>query len=85
MTPRAVALYRERAELQRQLARVDAALADEAEGAANDTVTELDPRPRLPRRREAAVSAPDLFWHCLHCGAHDPVEPTGGPEEGARA
>ena len=50
MTPRAVALYRERAELQRQLARVDAALADEAEGAANDTVTELD-------RRRADVDA----------------------------
>lgn len=26
------------------------------------------------------MSAPDLHWHCLHCGAHDPVEPTGGPE-----
>lgn len=50
VTPRAVALYRERAELQRQLARVDAALADEAEGAANDTVTELD-------RRRADVDA----------------------------
>lgn len=23
----------------------------------------------------------DLFWHCLQCGAHDPVEPTGGPEK----
>ena len=21
-----------------------------------------------------------LYWHCLHCGAHDPVEPTGGAE-----
>ena len=51
MTPRCAALLRERAELQRQLARVDAALADEAEGvAANDTVTELD-------RRRADVDA----------------------------
>lgn len=45
MTPRTAALYRERAELQRQLARVDAALADEAEGvAANDSLTETDRR-----------------------------------------
>lgn len=44
MTPRTAALYRERAELQRQLARVDAALADEAEGAANDHPTDLDRR-----------------------------------------
>lgn len=22
-----------------------------------------------------------LYWHCLTCGAHDPVEPTGGSEE----
>lgn len=20
----------------------------------------------------------ELFWHCLHCGDHQPVEPTGG-------
>ena len=23
----------------------------------------------------------DLYWHCLQCGAHDPVEPTGGAEQ----
>lgn len=22
-----------------------------------------------------------LYWHCLQCGAHDPVEPTGGAEQ----
>ena len=22
-----------------------------------------------------------LYWHCLQCGAHDPVEPTGGIEQ----
>ena len=22
----------------------------------------------------------ELYWHCLQCGAHDPVEPTGGTE-----
>jgi len=22
-----------------------------------------------------------LYWHCLQCGAHDPVEPTGGTEQ----
>lgn len=22
-----------------------------------------------------------LYWHCLHCGAHDPVEATGGVEQ----
>lgn len=22
----------------------------------------------------------ELFWHCLHCGAHDRVELTGGEE-----
>lgn len=20
-----------------------------------------------------------LYWHCLRCGGHDPVEPTGDP------
>jgi hypothetical protein len=24
--------------------------------------------------------ATELYWHCLQCGAHDPVEPTGGEE-----
>jgi hypothetical protein len=24
---------------------------------------------------------PELYWHCLQCGAHDPVEPTGGTEQ----
>jgi hypothetical protein len=23
----------------------------------------------------------DLYWHCLQCGSHDPVELTGGEEE----
>lgn len=23
---------------------------------------------------------PGLFWHCLQCGNHDPVEDTGGSE-----
>lgn len=23
----------------------------------------------------------DLYWHCLQCGAHEPVEPTGGTNE----
>ena len=23
----------------------------------------------------------DLYWHCLQCGAHDPVEPTGDVEQ----
>jgi len=23
---------------------------------------------------------PQLYWHCLQCGAHEPVEPTGGTE-----
>ena len=22
-----------------------------------------------------------LYWHCLACGDHEPVEPTGGAEE----
>ncbi len=22
-----------------------------------------------------------LYWHCLRCGDHEPVEPTGGAEE----
>lgn len=22
-----------------------------------------------------------LYWHCLNCGAHEPVEPTGGTEQ----
>lgn len=23
----------------------------------------------------------DLYWHCLQCGAHEPVQPTGDPAE----
>ena len=23
----------------------------------------------------------DLYWHCLQCGNHEPVEDTGGSEE----
>jgi hypothetical protein len=23
----------------------------------------------------------ELYWHCLQCGAHDPVQPTGGDDE----
>lgn len=47
MSARTAALLRERAELQRQLARVDSALADEAAEAENDTTraalpTEVD-------------------------------------------
>lgn len=58
MTPRSAALLRERAELQRQLARVDAALADEAEGAANDQPTDLD-------RRRAAADARQIVDRLL--------------------
>lgn len=24
---------------------------------------------------------PPLYWHCLHCGAHEPVQPTGDVEQ----
>jgi hypothetical protein len=24
---------------------------------------------------------PELYWHCLQCGAHDPVDPTAGAEQ----
>lgn len=23
----------------------------------------------------------ELFWHCLDCGAHEPVQPTGDAED----
>ena len=47
MTPRYVALLRERAALARQLARIDGELADEAEGVA------APPTPELAARRAA--------------------------------
>ena len=28
-----------------------------------------------------AMNHQELYWHCLQCGAHDPVEPTGGTDE----
>lgn len=27
-------------------------------------------------------SGPDLWWHCLDCGDHEPVEPTGADGDG---
>lgn len=47
MTPRAVALLRERAALMRQLARIDGEIADEAAG------TAAPPTPEAAARRAA--------------------------------
>lgn len=36
---------------------------------------------QLEARMERKPEETALYWHCLQCGAHDPVEPTGGTEQ----
>jgi hypothetical protein len=30
---------------------------------------------------DTKIAAEQLFWHCLHCHGHEPVEPTGGDDQ----
>ena len=73
MTPRTAALYRERAELQRQLARVDAALADEAEGGIVRARPSAEPTPQ-PTEASAVEVLRELVAHRGECAAYERLD-----------